>query len=287
MYRGGKTFEEERKLKRGFLRRYMLAVVVMGLIWVATAMPGFADLTIVETEDGERSVSLYKNNRLAMPLEDGMDSIFRCSTGELIVISHHGSSGRYWVGSYDVFIESFQGLTEDMGGLTGGFGDMGGMGDLFGALFGGQAEDMTQLQVRVSKAGEDTIAGYQAEHYVVETRTTGDWRKREEIWVSAGLLQEVASEAAACIEHFAAMEEALSGMGGFGLDEMFRVSESPEYRALHEKGFVVRRKASYPGIMGMSMDHSSELVEVSREPISEDFFTVPSGYQQVDTFFDL
>lgn len=68
---------------------------------------------------------------------------------------------------------------------------------------------------------------------------------------------------------------------------MEAVLASPDYQALMKLGYPVRSKESVPGLFGQSMEFLSEVVEISREPISDDAFTVPSGYQRVDSVFEV
>lgn len=209
-------------------------------------------------------------------------------------------SGRYWQGNIATYQDELEQEFNDLLQATsdvfadfgdfGAFGDLGDLGDvgaLLGELFGGGSPD-DEIRVRVTKAGEDTVAGYSAERYTVETSRGDDWRVFEEIWISSDLLKEVAAEASACVDIMSDVSsEISSAIDAFGIDEMEAVLASPDYQALLKRGYPVRIKQTMRGLFGETVESISEVVDVIKGPISEDAFIVPSGYRRVDSFFEV
>lgn len=264
-------------------RQSMAVLVIMGLVWAGAAFSGLANIRIVEDSGGVKSESLYKGNRVATVTGDGENSIIMCSTEEVIVMS--SETKRYWRGEMSVFTDTFAGISEELSGLGGDMGGMGDLGALFGGMFGGQQQP-DEILVRVTKVGEETVAGYAADKYVVETGSANNWRVYEELSISIKLMDELKSEVGDCT---AVMDDFMSSMGGFdmlGLEEFAAVMESPDYNALLKNGYPVRSKQFIQGFFGSPpTEISSVVVEVKHENIPEDAFAVPAGYQKVDSVF--
>lgn len=278
------------------LSRRIVVLAALCIIWAAATWTGYADLRIVEHTDGERMETLYKGNRIAAQLDVGLSTVFMCETGEFIMMSS-SRGGRYWQGDIAAYQEELNELYQESADLLSGlgdfsdfgdFGDLGDMGALFGELFGGGNQAAEEIHVKVTKVGEDTVAGYAAEHYIVETGSGNDWRVYEEIWVSTALFDEIAAEVGACVDFMLEISEELSAAtGGFAMDEIDAVLASPEYQALMERGYPVRVKQSIRGLFGQTTQSLNEVIEVNRDPILEDAFVVPSGYRRVDHFFEV
>lgn len=292
----------------GNYRCYIATMVAVFTILLAVTGTGFADLRIVENVNGERLQTLYKGNRIASQIDIDVRSVLFCERQELAIISSR-QGGRYWLGNVSEFEEELAGwvsaTTEllsdlDFGDLGLGdwdfgefgdfdFGDLGGfdLGGLFGELFASEPEPV-EILVRVSKVGEETILGYAAEHYVVEVGSSGDWRVYEEVWVSNDLMQTVIAESPACMDFFSdIMSDIASSLNAFGIDEREAVYASADYQELMDRGIPVRRKESVMDPFGGSFELFSEVVEVSKDPVSEDLFVIPSGYRRVGTVFEV
>src|SRR5690625_3280733 len=177
--------------------RTATAVVVTCLIWFGTIGVGLSDICIVDESECMRSETLYSNNRIAVPMPDGSKTMLFCDVGEFVMVSPP-NTGRYWQGTFDAFRASIEELFafDD----SGEEGDVGDLGALFGALFGDGDDDEGETSVRVTLAGKETILGYEADHYVVETGTEGNWQVYEELWMSSALFEEIAAEAAQCVD---------------------------------------------------------------------------------------
>lgn len=266
--------------------RSLVVVLVAGLLWFGASGTGFADLRIVTEAEGERTETFFKGNRIASPMLDGSNFVFYCDVGQIAVISPR-SSAQYWQGTFDDLRADIEALWDfdlgdDEGADDGGMPDL---GALLGGLFGGGG-DKEETQVRVTKKGSATVAGYAADHYVVETGSKNKWRVFEERWISADLLRELTAEVGTCIDYVLELEGALEGLSPFGLGDLEAVLASPDYQALMTKGFPVRSVQTLR-IFGMETKLSDEVVEVSRERISEDVFTIPPGYKRVDSALQL
>lgn len=275
--------------------RYIATVACLCTIWFGSTWPGFADIRIVEQFEGGRTETLFKGNRMASQIDVGTKTIFLCESGQMTVMSTD-QGGRYWQGNITAYKEELtellsasSDLIDGLGDLEdmGDFGDFGEIGAFFEELFGG-GKEAAQIQVRVTEAGVDNIAGYAAEHYIVETNSGNEWKVYEEIWISRDLFKEIAAEAPACPDLMVElMSDFSSGIGSFGLAEMDAVLASPDYRALMERGYPVRSKQSIPGLFGETMELLNEVVEVTKDTIAEDAFTVPAGHRQVGSFFEV
>src|SRR5690625_1146444 len=159
------------------------------------------------------------------------------------------------------------------------------LGALFGSLFG-DADDAEEMLVRVSQAGDETIAGHAAEHYVVETGNENDWRVYEELWIAPGLLADLMAEVGACVDTMFEFQGDLMPTASTRTGELDAVLASPDYQALIERGFPVRTKESM-SFFGMTIETMTEVVEVNRHTIPEDAFAIPPGYQRVDSPLEL
>lgn len=258
-----------------FNRRFILVVLVC-TVWFGVTSPGLADLRIVTVTEGERTELLFKENRIGMPAMDAGSMFLQCDTGELTMLSP-AAGGRYWQGH----ISEFQSLFDNLfGDLTGDQG-MPDLSGAFGALFG-SAAPAAEVGVRVTKVGDETVAGYAAEHYRVETGSGNQWRVYEEIWVSRDLMRLVEAEVGTCVAMMTELTGALSEIAPFGLGEIEAVINSSEYQALTANAMPVRSITSM-NMFGMTFDVASEVVEVSTETIPDAAFSVPAGYRRVNS----
>lgn len=283
--------------RTGAFRRAAAVVVAVALLWLGTTGLSFADLRIVHDTEGIRSETLFKGNRIAVLNPEGMDTLFYCDVQEIVMIAPYGG-GRYWQGTLDELMAGFEALfsPEALGGFGDLFGDMdlgddemaalGELGDVFGALFGGGGDKSEPLRVRVSKVGDETVAGYAAEHYVVEAGRGGTWDVQEEVWIAPALLAELTRESGRCVALMMDVQNDLLAGLNFGDDDMFAVINSEEYRAVMERGYPVRTK-EIVSFFGMSFETVSEVVEVGKEAIPADKFGVPAGYTRVDDLMEM
>lgn len=277
--------------RKGIGRGVAVALTV-ALLWLGVTGLGFADLRIVHETEGVRSETLFKGDRIAVLNPDGFDTLFYCDVQEIVMVSPYGG-GRYWQGSLDELLETFEAMfsPEGFGGLAGMFDDaedmdddelaaLGELGDLFGALFGGGGDKSEPLQVRITKSGEDTVAGYAAEHYVVETGRGGTWDLYEEVWISPALMADLNREVGRCVSVMMDVQSSLVGTVSTGLDDLDAVMNSEEYLGLMERGYPVRTK-EVTSFFGMTFETLAEVVEVSKESIPAGKFSVPAGYTRV------
>ncbi len=225
---------------------------------------------------------LLKENQISIPSADGSQMMIECGTGEMTFVAP-ASVKRYWKGTIDEFQSALGGMFGQAQGAGGGMPDM---GKALGGLFGGESDDPDELNVRVTKVGDETIAGYESEHYLVETGDGNDWETYEEIWISGDLLRDVLTEVGECIEMALSLGQELSTMGPSGMADVTAVLASPDYQALFGRGYPVRSERTMQ-MFGMTMDMSTEVVEVNDDSIPDSAFDVPSGYQRAESPFEL
>lgn len=256
--------------------------------WLCIGAAASADLRVVlEDDEGYTTEYLMKNNLMAILHGDGGFHLIDCNAGLFMIVDP--ASETYWRGTPDELARQLEvDVDEAMSAIEEEIPEE--LAGLFGALFGGGggAPDA----VRAIRLDSEPVAGYDAERYLVEYRQDGKWRRFEELWVSPALLREVQSEVGACMNAVAydAMNALMSvfssGAGFGGLDALAYVSASPEYRAVQEKGFPVRTQTVVE-IFGFSVEVTTELTEVSREPLDDEMFTVPAGYLLVDDVWEM
>lgn len=269
------------KRRQGTVRRVGVVTILVGLImWSAVSVPALADLRI-RTADVDNIMDetshtelLVKQSRIRMLLPDGSGQIFDCPTGLVTMISSP-EDGVYWQGTMadmaEMLADMFGSVMEELPpGLEFLFGDTGGTGE---------------VNVRVTTIGSDTIAGYDATHYLVEYDEGNGWKTYQNVWVSRQLMQELLAEAGPCIHDVYDWQRTLSELTGFfdlfGLGAVAAVASHPDYMALMQDAYLVRSVQPF-AIFGIEFEVESAVVEVSKEPLSEDLFTVPAGYTPVE-----
>ncbi len=279
--------------RNGLIRKFLAVAVGIGLFWLGVTDVGSADFRIVEESEGVRIETLVKNNRIASINPDGFNTLLFCDAQEVVLLS--AFSQRYWRGSLTELQAAFEtmfspeglGALFDVGAAEDDFPSGFDLGELFGALFGAANQRPAgEVQVRVSRVGEETVAGYAAEHYVVETGRGGTWNVYEEVWISPDLLAEVRREAGSCVSVMMDLQHELLAGLAVGMDDLDAVLKSEDYRALMARGYPVRTKDTM-SFFGMTFETVHEVVEVSREPIPEDRFNVPARYVRVDDIWDV
>lgn len=267
--------------------RAMAAFMVAALLVVGSSGLAAADMRIVSESEGIRSETLFTTDRIAGSMGDGSKMLYFCERDEIAVISP-ANVGRYWQGTFQDIQATFAELfafdaAEE--GTEGEMGELEALGALFGSLFGDEDGEEETL-VRVSLAGEETIAGYAAEHYVVETGSGDNWRVHEELWIAPELLGQMRSEVGRCVDMLLQLQDELLPEVVSGLEQVDEVLASPEYQALFERGYPVRTK-SIMNFFGMEFETIDEVVEVSRDVIPAAEFAIPAGYVRVDNFLEV
>lgn len=261
----------------------LLAVVVV----VGASMSAYADLRIVWTGEIYESELLLKRNRMAVwPTENAegeeQEFIFiDCSARELIF----ARNGRYWQGS----VEEFSAEVHRM------FGEIAvpefdedmpeELKQLMSALFA-QRGSPDEVDVRVVRQGDETVNGFAAASYRVETGMNGVWKVFEHLWMSRDVHRQVQAEVGSCaLIWFEVYGDLMSAIPFFPKDAA-AVFRNAEYRALYEQGFPVKSVVNME-VFGSVMELESHVMEVSRDPLPDELFTVPAGYERVFELADV
>lgn len=257
-----------------------MAALVALIMWSAVSVPALADLRIrtadVDNVMDETSHTelLLKQSRIRLLLPDGSGQIFDCPTGLVTMISSP-EDGVYWQGTTaemaEMLANMFGSAMDQLPpGLEFLFGDTGGTGE---------------VDVRVTTIGSDTIAGYDATHYLIEYDEGNGWKTHQNLWLSRQLMQEVLAEAGPCIHDVFEWEQTLAELTSFldlfGMGAMVAVASHPDYLSLMQDAYIMRSVQPF-AIFGIEFEVESAVVEVSREHLAEDLFTVPAGYTPVE-----
>jgi hypothetical protein len=141
-------------------------------------------------------------------------------------------------------------------------------------------EDMPKPVVLIKKTGSsDVIAGHKTDKYTVNVNDD----KYQDIWIASDISMDdemkklgldkfnlITKRMEKCME---ASEEDM-GMMADPLD-------SPEYKKLSEKGFVMREVYFTGGFSGSGGDEASEVVRLEKKSISALDFKIPADYKKV------
>lgn len=246
---------------------------VMLVVGLSTAT--FADLRITTESDDERTELLIKDGRIVSWVDKSNWVMVNCAMDEVTFVSQ----GRYWTGpigelkaTLEAQIAELSQPTDDTPGAN-----------FLGALFGGNKQS-DKTEVRVSRVGEETVAGYPATQYRVETRKGSTWSTHELVSVSRDLLREMEAEIGGCTRVMMDFSQQMAALVPLG--DTVAVYNDPSYRALFDEGYPVK-SVTRMTLFGIQLEAVSAVVEVSRERLSDDWFTVPSNFRKVDRLSDL
>lgn len=271
--------------RRGFLwiGSVLLAVVVV----MGASVSTYADLRIVWGGELNESEVLLKRGRMAvLPTEnvdpEEADYIYIDCDGQELTFAR---AGRYWQGT----VAEFSAELDDM------FGDL--MSQAFdedmpeelkqmlAQMFGGTGS-AADVDVRVIRQGEESVQGFTAAAYRVETGTDGVWKVFEELWMSSDLQRQVRAEVGSCSRIWFEVYGSLMASLPFFPKDAAAVFQSRDYLGLYEDGFPVRSILNLE-VFGSIVELESYVVEVSRDALPDHLFTVPAGYVRVDDLGDV
>lgn len=251
-----------------FLTALMLVVGASGT--------SFADLRIVSEYDTDLSEVLVKGRRIVSRSSPGEWFMIDCRREELTYVFHN----YYWQGSVSEFAA---GLEQELGSLLNVEEDIGSeevpaevlafLGGLLGPSTAGD------VQVRVTEIGNDTVAGYKATQYRVETGDGTKWKTHEIISISGDLLREIEAEVGNCAHLMVDVAQQMAALVPIGDTPI--VYSDPGYQALVKQGFPVRSITTM-SMFGIEIDVETSVIEVSKAPLSEEDFTVPDSLKKVD-----
>lgn len=257
------------------VRRKWLSGALMSLLFVVgVSATGFADLRIVTEYDDELSELLVKNGRIVSRSDPQEWFMIDCVRDEITYVRGH----RYWQGPTSEFAapleaqfeEIFQ-AAEDVDAAE----EAAPIRGLFGDLLGSQKPET--VQVRVTELGEETVAGYPAIQYRVETGDGSQWKTHEIISISSRLLWELEAEIGDCTRRLSDFSNQLQAL--IPLGDSAAVHSDPTYLALFSQGYPVRSVMTIT-VFGFQVEMETVLVEVSRDPLDDSAFEVPSTYRR-------
>ena len=140
-------------------------------------------------------------------------------------------------------------------------------------------ENMPKPVVSIKKAGNsDVIAGHKTDKYTVNV----DGDKYQDIWIASDISMDDEMKKLG-IDKFnlitKRMEKCMeSSEGDMGM--LADPLDSPEYKKLSEKGFVMR-EVYYTGASGPRGDEKTEVTRLERKSISASEFKIPTDYKKV------
>jgi hypothetical protein len=141
-------------------------------------------------------------------------------------------------------------------------------------------ENMPKPVVSIKKTGSsDVIAGHKTDKYTVNV----DGDKYQDIWIASDISMDDEMKKLG-LDKFNLITKRMdkcmeSSEGDIGM--MADPLESPEYKKLSEKGFVMREVYYTGGFSGPGGDEKTEVVRLEKKSISAPDFKIPAGYKKV------
>lgn len=164
----------------------LVAVVGTLVIWGLMSGSAMADVHIRTVQsvlgvEGAQDV-LVKQSRTRVIMPDGSGQIFFCATGELVVLTPP-EDGRYWQGSLEEYATLIQETIDQA------FAQVPPEAAAFFSF--DQTGQTGTADVRITRVGGDSIAGYAATEYLIEYNDGSGWQTYQNIWLSEELMGEI------------------------------------------------------------------------------------------------
>jgi len=141
-------------------------------------------------------------------------------------------------------------------------------------------ENMHKPVVSIKKTGSnDVIAGHKTDKYTVNV----DGDKYHEIWIASDISMDDEMKKLR-LDKFHLMMNRMEKCMNSSEEEMGMMADpldSPEYKKLTEKGFVMREVNYTGGFSGPEDDERKEVVSLEKKSISASEFKIPAGYKKV------
>lgn len=245
-----------------------------------TSMPGMPSVPGMPPVSGMEGMLdddvqelFMKNNRITTLDSDGTRYVVDCAMGEFAMVAD--SHQAYWQGTMADFLSEIQALFE-MAGMSDPDEGSGWVDEMFGS-----GRDAHAVPVRTIRVGAETVAGYDAVQYSVEFQQDGAWQLFANVSVAPGLLRQIETEVGPCFNTvFTELQMTLVAMSLGEADEMWSVVTSPEYTALAAEGFPVRTEQTVE-TFGMRIKTTTEVTNVSSEPLADELFIIPDHYEPI------
>lgn len=253
------------------IRRFVAAIALLLVIGFSTA--AFADVRVVVQSDGVEQHMLFKAGVARTDIAELGWILLNCGEDQLTIIGRN----RYWEGPAGELFDAVFGMTGQAFDELDEDVDVAG---LLGALFG-SSEEANAPEVKISEVGTETIAGFAATQYRIETGSQSSWETYQDLWLSPGLNDIVQAEGMDCLHLMLDFDEAMAELTPFLPDSVKAVLADESYRALRLEGYPVRTE-TIMSVFGMQIETVSEVVAVEQEPLPDELFAVPAGYERVD-----
>ncbi len=141
-------------------------------------------------------------------------------------------------------------------------------------------ENMPKPVVSIKKTGSsDVIAGHKTDKYTVIVNDD----KYQDIWIASDISMDDEMKKLG-LDKFnlitKRMEKCMEASEG-DMGMMADPLDSPEYKKLSEKGFIMREVYYTGGFSGAGGDEKTEVVRLEKKSISAPDFKIPAGYKKV------
>jgi hypothetical protein len=141
-------------------------------------------------------------------------------------------------------------------------------------------ENMPKPVVSIKRTGSnDVIAGHKTDKYTVNV----DGDKYQDIWIASDISMDDEMKKLR-LDKFQLMQKRMDKCMDASKEEMGMMADpldSPEYKKLTEKGFVMKEVYYTGGFSGPAGDETTEVVRLEKKSISSSEFKIPAGYKKV------
>ncbi len=141
-------------------------------------------------------------------------------------------------------------------------------------------ENMPKPVVSIKRTGSnDVIAGHKTDKYTVNV----DGDKYQDIWIASDISMDDEMKKLR-LDKFQLMQKRMEKCMDASNEEMGMMADpldSPEYKKLVEKGFVMKEVYHTGGFSGPEGDETTEVVRLEKKSISSSEFKIPAGYKKV------
>lgn len=141
-------------------------------------------------------------------------------------------------------------------------------------------ENMPKPVVSIKRTGSnDVIAGHKTDKYTVNV----DGDKYQDIWIASDISMDDEMKKLR-LDKFQLMQKRMDKCMDASKEEMGMMADpldSPEYKKLTEKGFVMKEVYHTGGFSGPAGDETTEVVRLEKKSISSSEFKIPAGYKNV------
>jgi hypothetical protein len=140
-------------------------------------------------------------------------------------------------------------------------------------------ENMPKPVVSIKRTGSnDVIAGHKTDKYTVNV----DGDKYQDIWIASDISMDDEMKKLR-LDKFQLMQKRMDKCMDASKEEMGMMADpldSPEYKKLIEKGFIMKEVYHTGGFSGPAGDETTEVIRLEKKSISSSEFKIPAGYKK-------